>query len=59
MDEDGEELDENGRPYIKKASFAKMRKLDSFIKESQRMNPHSLCKWLPLHCTGRPALTMT
>lgn len=37
--EDGEDIDENGRPYIRKSSFAKMKKLDSFIKESQRCNP--------------------
>ncbi len=36
--EDGEELDENGQPFIRKSSFAKMRKLDSFIRESQRFN---------------------
>ncbi len=33
---DGEDVDENGNPYIRKSTFAKLRKLDSFIKESQR-----------------------
>jgi len=36
--EDGEQLDDEGLPYIRKSSFAKMRKLDSFIRESQRFN---------------------
>ena len=36
--EDGEELDDEGLPYIRKSSFAKMRKLDSFIRETQRFN---------------------
>jgi len=37
--EGGEAVDEKGRRYIPKSSFAKMHKLDSFIKESQRLNP--------------------
>lgn len=31
-------MDENGHLFIRKSTFAKMRKLDSFIKESQRYN---------------------
>ncbi|KAI0401619.1 cytochrome P450 [Xylaria palmicola] len=37
--EDGEALDEEGQLYITKAAIAKMRKLDSFLKESQRLTP--------------------
>lgn len=40
--ENGEDLDENGNPYINKATFAKLKRLDSFIKESQRWNGLSL-----------------
>lgn len=36
--EDGEQLDADGHVYIPKMSFAKMKKLDSFIRESQRYN---------------------
>ena len=42
--EDGEDLDDEGSPYIRKSSFAKMRKLDSFIHESQRYNTLGLGK---------------
>jgi predicted transcriptional regulator of viral defense system len=35
--EEGEQ-NEDGNIYLGKAAFAKMKKLDSFIKESQRFN---------------------
>ncbi|TGJ83751.1 hypothetical protein E0Z10_g5013 [Xylaria hypoxylon] len=37
--EDGEAIDENGQLYITKATIAKMKNLDSFLKESQRLTP--------------------
>ncbi|KAK1997994.1 cytochrome P450 [Colletotrichum falcatum] len=37
--EDGAETDENGQVILSKASLSKLKKLDSFIKESQRMSP--------------------
>ena len=37
--QDGEAIDDEGQPYITKGSIGKMRKLDSFIKESQRLTP--------------------
>ncbi|KAJ0158966.1 Ent-kaurene oxidase [Colletotrichum tanaceti] len=39
MAEDGTENDEEGRPFLSKVSFSKLKKLDSFIKESQRTSP--------------------
>lgn len=35
--EEGEQ-NEDGNIYLRKATFATMKKLDSFIKESQRFN---------------------
>jgi cytochrome P450 monooxygenase-3 len=39
VEEDGMQQDEDGNPYLTKSSLAKMKLLDSFIKESQRCNP--------------------
>ncbi|TIC90112.1 Cytochrome P450 monooxygenase pyr3 [Colletotrichum higginsianum] len=39
MAEDGTESDEEGRPFLSKVSLGKLKKLDSFIKESQRLSP--------------------
>ncbi|TDZ49881.1 Cytochrome P450 monooygenase 3 [Colletotrichum trifolii] len=39
--EDGLVQTEDGRGYLSKQSLAKLKKLDSFIKESQRMSPLS------------------
>ncbi|KAK5991519.1 Cytochrome P450 monooxygenase ascG [Cladobotryum mycophilum] len=36
---DGMDIDENGYIRLKKESYNKLRKLDSFMKESQRFNP--------------------
>jgi hypothetical protein len=36
---DGESIDENGQLYFTKAAVSKMKKLDSFLKESQRLTP--------------------
>ncbi|KAK1658723.1 cytochrome P450 [Colletotrichum godetiae] len=40
--EDGVESDENGQVFLSKSSVGKLKKLDSFIKESQRTSPLSL-----------------
>ncbi|KAF6815875.1 cytochrome p450 monooxygenase [Colletotrichum plurivorum] len=37
--EEGWQVDENGQKYLSKSSLSRLKKLDSFIKESQRMNP--------------------
>ncbi|EFQ25960.1 uncharacterized protein GLRG_01104 [Colletotrichum graminicola M1.001] len=37
--QDGAEKDEDGQMFLSKVSLSKLKKLDSFIKESQRMNP--------------------
>lgn len=37
--EDGLATDANGHAYLTKSTFAKLRKLDSFLKESQRCSP--------------------
>lgn len=37
--EEGWQVDESGQKYLSKSSLSKLKKLDSFIKESQRMNP--------------------
>ncbi|OHE97166.1 hypothetical protein CORC01_07607 [Colletotrichum orchidophilum] len=39
--EDGVERDENGQVFLSKSSIGKLKKLDSFIKESQRTSPLS------------------
>lgn len=40
--EDGHDVDGDGFLKLKKASITKLRKLDSFLKESQRFNPLGL-----------------
>jgi hypothetical protein len=42
IQQDGWNMDNNGVRSLTKATFTKMTKLDSFIKESQRLNPLSL-----------------
>jgi cytochrome P450 len=42
--EDGHEADSDGFLKLKKASLTKLKKLDSFLKESQRFNPTGLGK---------------
>ncbi|CAG8978202.1 hypothetical protein HYALB_00011437 [Hymenoscyphus albidus] len=37
--DDGESIDENGQVYFTKAAVSKMKKLDNFLKESQRLTP--------------------
>jgi len=48
--EEPELKDESGMPYIPKSAYAKLRKLDSFIKESQRFHGLSLTP-PPVECT--------
>jgi cytochrome P450 monooxygenase-3 len=38
-EEGGEKIDENGNPYLSKSMVVKLKKLDSFVKESQRCSP--------------------
>jgi len=40
--EDGKDVDEEGFLKLKKNSITKLRKLDSFFKESQRLSPPGL-----------------
>ena len=40
--EDGQDVGEEGFPKLKKTSMTKLRKLDSFLKESQRLSPPAL-----------------
>ncbi|CAD6444951.1 574f7162-9d91-4dd4-b04b-ccc169e0b55a [Sclerotinia trifoliorum] len=40
--EDGTEVDGSGLRNLKQQSFTKLKKLDSFLKESQRLNPPTL-----------------
>ncbi|KAB8291536.1 hypothetical protein EYC80_006337 [Monilinia laxa] len=52
--EDGYDIDGSGKKNLKKHSFAKLKKLDSFLKESQRFSPSGLVSNLrlttsPLH----------
>lgn len=37
--EDGYDIDGDGFTKLKKSSYTKLRKLDSFLKESQRLSP--------------------
>ena len=39
LQEDGYDVDGEGFLKLKKASIPKLRKLDSFMKESQRLSP--------------------
>ena len=51
VDEDGQDIDSDGFLKLKKTSMPKLRKLDSFLKESQRLSPAgiSTCTFLPIH----------
>ena len=44
IDEDGEDADDEGFLKLKKMSMPKLRKLDSFLKESQRLSPPGVGK---------------
>ncbi|KAA8563977.1 hypothetical protein EYC84_011978 [Monilinia fructicola] len=55
--EDGYEIDGSGKKNLKKQSFAKLKKLDSFLKESQRFSPSGLISNLRL--TTAPLLLST
>jgi len=44
IQEDGYEHDNDGFQKLKKSSMPKLKKLDSFLKESQRVSPASLSK---------------
>jgi hypothetical protein len=39
IDEDGQDLDGEGFLKLKKMSMPKLKKLDSFLKETQRLSP--------------------
>ena len=43
--EDGQDVDGEGFKKLKKQSFPKLRKLDSFLKETQRFSPAGLSMW--------------
>jgi hypothetical protein len=47
MADEGHEFSEDGSVRMKKKSLAKLKKLDSFLKESQRMKPLGLGICLP------------
>jgi cytochrome P450 len=49
LDEDGHDIDDDGFLRLKKSSMPKLWKLDSFLKESQRLTPPALskCKEIP------------
>ena len=49
LDEDGHDIDDDGFLRLKKSSMPKLWKLDSFLKESQRLTPPALgkCKETP------------
>lgn len=47
--EDGYQQDETGKNYLSKTSLNKLKKLDSFIKESQRLSPLNFGKATQLH----------
>jgi hypothetical protein len=42
IDEDGQDTDGDGFVKLKKMSMTKLRKMDSFVKESQRLSPPSV-----------------
>ncbi|KAK4112271.1 cytochrome P450 [Canariomyces notabilis] len=48
---DGETIDDEGYVRLKKDSFNKLRKLDSFMKESQRFNPPIYSKFSDIQRT--------
>lgn len=39
IDQDGQDFDGEGFLKLKKTSMTKLRKMDSFLKESQRLSP--------------------
>lgn len=39
LEGDGYDIDGDGFTKLKKSSYTKLRKLDSFLKESQRLSP--------------------
>jgi len=45
--EDGYDIDGEGFTKLKKSSYTKLRKLDSFLKESQRLSPPGISSSLP------------
>jgi hypothetical protein len=45
--EDGYDIDGEGFTKLKKSSYTKLRKLDSFLKESQRLSPPGISLSLP------------
>jgi hypothetical protein len=52
--EDGYDVTGDGTMKLKKSSLPRLRKLDSFMKESQRHAPAGLCKsflaFISAHC---------
>jgi cytochrome P450 len=42
IDEDGQDVDDNGFLKLKKSSMPKLWRMDSFLKESQRLTPPQL-----------------
>jgi cytochrome P450 len=44
LDEDGHDVDDDGLMRLKRSSMPKLWKLDSFLKESQRLSPPALGK---------------
>lgn len=42
VQEDGYELDDSGHKVLRKTSYVKLRKLDSFLRESQRLFPSKI-----------------
>lgn len=50
--EDGYEIDGSGKKNLKKQSFAKLKKLDSFLKESQRFRPSGLSKFISFYLSN-------
>lgn len=49
IDEDGYDVDGDGLKKLKKSSMPKLWKLDSFLKESQRLSPPQLRKFQIFH----------
>ncbi|KFY44692.1 hypothetical protein V495_03311 [Pseudogymnoascus sp. VKM F-4514 (FW-929)] len=47
LTEDGYDIDGEGFTKLKKSSYTKLRKLDSFLKESQRLSPPGISSSLP------------
>lgn len=45
--EDGYDVDGDGLTKLKKSSYTKLRKLDSFLKESQRLSPPGISSLPP------------